>query len=124
MLPARVTIQHPGARLPAYAGASILCCNAEAADLACLSMAPRHAIHTALSRPDTYLGGGVPQGRHPDQEDACIAYDIFLEVRACTWSSCSQRSAETMLFPGSQLSCQMACCCCSQAVNWHHHCIT
>lgn len=58
----------------------MLCCEPQAADMACLSMAPRHATHTALSRPDTYLGGGVPQGRLPAQEDVCIAYDIFLEV--------------------------------------------
>ena len=48
--------------------------------MACLSMAPRHAAHTALTRPDAYLAGGIPRGRHPGQEDACIAYDIFLEV--------------------------------------------
>ena len=62
------------------AGARWLCCEDQGADMACLSMAPRHAAHTALMRPDAYLAGGMPRGRHPGQEDACIAYDIFLEV--------------------------------------------
>lgn len=62
------------------AGAAALCCEAGRQERACLSMAPRHAIHVALAMPHVYLSGPAQLGVHRDMEDACIAYQLFLEV--------------------------------------------
>lgn len=46
-----------------------------------LSGAPREATHLALAEPASYLGGRIDRGTSAAQEDACIAYSLFLPVR-------------------------------------------
>ena len=43
-------------------------------------MAPRHAVHIALAKPYIYLAGTPTLGMDAGLEDACIAYQLFLEV--------------------------------------------
>ena len=63
------------------AGAAILCCGKLAAsELHCLTAAPRLAIHEALAAPHKYLGTPYELGLSSRMDDACIAYQLFLEV--------------------------------------------
>jgi len=39
------------------------------------------ACHVALAEPQQYLGGSADMGAGAAQEDACIAYKLFLTVR-------------------------------------------
>jgi hypothetical protein len=62
-------------------GAAILCCGKLAAsELHCLTAAPRLAIHEALATPHKYLGTSYELGLSSKMDDACIAYQLFLEV--------------------------------------------
>ncbi len=62
-------------------GAAILCCGKLAAsELHCLTAAPRLAIHEALATPHKYLGTPYELGLSSKMDDACIAYQLFLEV--------------------------------------------
>ena len=64
-----------------FAGAAILCCGkAAAAELQCLTAAPRLAVHEALSAPHKYLGTPYQISLSSKSDDACIAYQLFLEV--------------------------------------------
>ncbi len=64
------------------AGAAILCCGKLAAsELHCLTAAPRLAIHEALATPHKYLGTPYELGLSSKMDDACIAYQLFLEVQ-------------------------------------------
>ncbi|KAL0049556.1 hypothetical protein WJX82_004745 [Trebouxia sp. C0006] len=61
-------------------GAAILCCGKLAAsELHCLTAAPRLAIHEALATPHKYLGTPYELGLSSKMDDACIAYQLFLE---------------------------------------------
>ena len=62
-------------------GAAILCCGkAAASELHCLTAAPRLAIHEALATPHKYLHTPYELGLSGKMDDACIAYQLFLEV--------------------------------------------
>jgi hypothetical protein len=62
-------------------GAAILCCGKLAAsELHCLTAAPRLAIHEALATPHKYLGTPYELGLSSKMDDACVAYQLFLEV--------------------------------------------
>ncbi|DBA78540.1 TPA: hypothetical protein ACH3X2_007859 [Trebouxia sp. C0005] len=64
----------------ATSGAAILCCGKLAAsELHCLTAAPRLAIHEALATPHKYLGTPYELGLSSKMDDACIAYQLFLE---------------------------------------------
>ena len=58
----------------------MLCCERRKSDLRCLTAAPRQSIHEALSAPHKYLGSSAQMGMSAESEDACIAYQLFLEV--------------------------------------------
>ena len=58
----------------------MLCCERRRSDLRCLTAAPRQSIHEALSAPHKYLGSSAQMGMSAESEDACIAYQLFLEV--------------------------------------------
>eukprot|EP00891_Asterochloris_glomerata_P007571 jgi/Astpho2/7571/Aster-02477 len=60
-------------------GAAVLCCERRRSDLRCLTAAPRQTIHEALSAPHKYMGISAQMGMSADSEDACIAYQLFLE---------------------------------------------
>lgn len=63
------------------AGAAILCCGkAAASELQCLTAAPRLAVHEALSAPHMYLHTPYQISLSSKSDDACIAYQLFLEV--------------------------------------------
>ena len=62
------------------AGAAVLCCERRRSDLRCLTAAPRQSIHEALSAPHKYMGISADMGMSVESEDACIAYQLFLEV--------------------------------------------
>lgn len=63
------------------AGAAILCCGkAAASELQCLTAAPRLAVHQALSAPYKYLHTPYQISLSSKSDDACIAYQLFLEV--------------------------------------------
>ena len=63
------------------AGAAVLCCGkAAAAELHCLTAAPRLAIHEALATPHKYLHTPPQISLDSTMDDACIAYQLFLEV--------------------------------------------
>ena len=63
------------------AGAAILCCGkAAASELQCLTAAPRLAVHQALSAPHKYLHTPYQISLSSKSDDACIAYQLFLEV--------------------------------------------
>lgn len=65
-------------------GAAILCCGkAAAGELQCLTAAPRFAVHEALSAPHKYLGTPYQISLSSKSDDACIAYQLFLEVGSC-----------------------------------------
>lgn len=58
-----------------------MCCGkAAAAQLHCLTAAPRLAIHEALAAPHKYLRTPYQLSLSSDMDDACIAYQLFLEV--------------------------------------------
>ncbi|KAA6416560.1 MAG: origin recognition complex subunit 3-like, partial [Trebouxia sp. A1-2] len=50
-----------------------------ASELHCLTAAPRLAIHEALATPHKYLGTPYELGLSSKMDDACIAYQLFLE---------------------------------------------
>ncbi len=63
------------------AGAAALCCDDAGEERRALTAAPRHAVHVALAEPGAYLGGARGQlGLSAELEDACIAYQLFLEA--------------------------------------------
>ncbi len=64
------------------AGAGAFVCKASRALKEVLFAAPRHAIHTALTRPHIYLGTPANAGLSPALEDVCISYQTFQEVRS------------------------------------------
>ena len=71
-------------------GAAVLCCERRRSDLRCLTAAPRQSVHEALSAPHKYMGISAQMGMSAESEDACIAYQLFLEVGlVAVWAAIS-----------------------------------
>ncbi|KAK9794388.1 hypothetical protein WJX73_004174 [Symbiochloris irregularis] len=63
-------------------GAKALCCEMGPSERQALTFAPRYSVHAALAKPHLYMGNCDQQkgaGIHAGLEDACIAYQLFLE---------------------------------------------
>ena len=58
----------------------MLGCKRRRSHLRCLTAAPRQSIYKALSAPQRCRGSSAQMGMSAESEDACIAYQLFLEV--------------------------------------------